>query len=162
LGGKPRGGRMLKNCTMAKIFALTLVLGGFASFDLSDAASNTEEYELQERCGKQAKEFFQRKYGDGVFKTKDGQQEIDYSNHYSKKFNKCFVQITTNNVRYKNKMPEVVTSFEILILNISENKEYGRFVNIYSKDKPALCRVANESCHDILEWEALIKPYMEE
>ena len=153
---------MLKNCTMKKIFALTLVLGGFASFDLSYAASNTEEYELQERCGKQAGEFFQRKYGDGVFKTKDGQQEIDYSNHYSKKHNKSFVQITTNNVRYKNKKPEVVTSFEILVLDINENKEYGRFVNIYPKDKPALCRVANKSCHDILEWEALIKPYMEE
>ncbi|MBI5633632.1 MAG: hypothetical protein HZA15_09165 [Nitrospirae bacterium] len=58
--------------------------------------------------------------------------------------------------------PEYAKSFVITVIDINENKEYGRFHNIYKQDKPAFCQVAERPCRDMIEWEALIKPFMEE
>lgn len=147
----------LNKLIYAEIIIYTAILSGIAF-----AAESKDEYELQERCGKHAADYFRRNFGNGVSKIEGGQQEIDFSNHFSKKLNKCFIQITTNNIRYKNKNPEVVTSFDIRVLDLNENKEYARYVNVYQKERPALCRVVAMRCNDILEWEALIKPYMED
>lgn len=147
---------------MTKIFYAILLMSTAALPGITFAAANKDEYELQERCGKHAADYFRRNFGNGVSKIKGGQQETDFSNHFSKKLNKCFIQITTNNVRYKNKNPEVVTSFDIRVLDLNENREYGRYVNVYQQEKPAHCGVEEKRCNDILEWEALIKPYMED
>jgi len=144
------------------VINLLFVFGTLGVFSNSYAATNKEEYELQERCGKHAKEFFKLEYGSGVFKTKYGQSEAVFTNHYNRKLNKCFVMTTLTDYVYKNNQPEYAKYFVITVLDINENKEYGRFHNIYRQDKPAFCRVADKSCRDMLEWEALIKSYMEE
>ena len=74
-----------------------------------------------------------------------------------KNLNKCFIKLTTSNVLYKKQKPEVVASFEILVLDINTNKEYGRFINVYQKDRPALCKVEERTCRDLEEWESLTK-----
>jgi hypothetical protein len=126
------------------------------------AATTKEEYELQERCGKNAKEFFSRENGDGIIKTKYGQLEITYTNHYNKKFNKCFLMTTLTNYVYKNNQPEYARSFSIQLTDINENKSYGRFSNIYKQNKPVFCLVADTTCYDFTQWENLVKSYMEE
>ncbi|MCX5864661.1 MAG: hypothetical protein NTW42_06275 [Deltaproteobacteria bacterium] len=148
--------------TKIAINFLLFVFGALYAFSNSYAASNKEEYELQERCANSAKEFFKLNHGSGIFKTKYGQAEAVFTNHYNRKLNKCFVMTTLTDYVYKNSRPEYAKSFVITVLDINDNKECGRFYNIYQQDKPAFCRVEDKPCHDILEWEALIKPYMEE
>ena len=153
---------MARSYPLTKLLYASLLMSTAALSGTTFAAVNKDEYELQERCGKHAADYFRRNFGNAVSKIEGGQQEIDFSNHFSKRLNKCFIQITTNNVRYKNKNPEVVTSFDIRVLDLNANREYARYVNVYQKEKPALCRVAEKWCNGILEWEALIKPYMED
>jgi hypothetical protein len=133
-----------------------------ASNNSVKTSSTKEEYELQERCGNNAKEFFKHEHGSGTFKTEYGQAEAVHTNHYNRKLNKCFVMTTFTDYVYKNNQPEYAKSFVITVIDINENKEYGRFHNIYKQDKPAFCEVAGRICRDMLEWEALIKPFMEE
>lgn len=149
---------------MTKIVISILLFGFVASDAVSNsyAASDKEDYELQERCGNSAKKFFKLEHGSGVFKTNYGQLEAEYTNHYNRKLNKCFVKTLLTDVVYKNNRPEYAKSFSITVLDINENMEYGRFYNIYKQDKPAFCKVADKTCHDMFEWDSLIKPYMEE
>jgi len=159
------------NHTLLTLFLCMILLGACQekegvqkpSSDSSvKAATTKEEYELQERCGIIAKEVFKREHGNGTFKTEYGQTEAVYTNHYNRKLNKCFVMITLTDYVYKNNQPEYAKSFVITVNDINENKEYGRFHNIYKQDKPAFCQVADRTCRDMLEWETLIKPLMEE
>jgi len=120
------------------------------------------EYELQERCGKSAQEYFKRKYGNGSVVTEDGREETSYANHYNKKLNKCFVTTTLHNYVYKGGQPEYAKSFFITLLDVNESKEYGRFFNIYPKDTPALCEIEDKRCASYAEWDATLKTYMEE
>lgn len=153
---------MFRKCFAAQFLVLTVLVSvGLVPRGNSYAVSSKEDYELQERCGKRAEEFFKKKYGNGVTKIKGGQQETEYINHYNKNLNKCFIKLTTSNVLYKQQRPEVVTSFEILVLDINTNIEYARFINIYQKERPALCKVEERTCRDLEEWEKLTKIYME-
>ena len=53
------------------------------------AEPNKVLYELQERCGKQASETFQKEWGANVVNTKDGQTLANFENHYNAHLNKC-------------------------------------------------------------------------
>jgi len=70
-------------------------------------------YELQERCGKQAAQVFQKDWGGTVVNTNDGQMLANYENHYSPRLNKCFyLEVSTTIQRTNNK----TTSFRRLTL----------------------------------------------
>jgi len=45
------------------------------------AEPNKALYELQERCAKEAREVFQKKWGDGIVKDKTGEVAANYENH---------------------------------------------------------------------------------
>jgi len=90
-------------CRTLAVTATIFILGGVSLVGSGHAASNKEDYELQERCGKRAAELFNLEFGNGISNTKEGQYITDYRNHYSKKLNKCFVLYTTTDVPYKNK-----------------------------------------------------------
>jgi lipoprotein-anchoring transpeptidase ErfK/SrfK len=52
------------------------------------AEPNKALYELQERCAKEAREVFQKKWGDGIVKDKTGEIAANYENHYNARLNK--------------------------------------------------------------------------
>jgi hypothetical protein len=131
-----------------------------ASANNSYAASAKEEYELQERCGKRAEEFFKQGYGNGINNTKDGQSIDGYTNHYNKKMNKCFFLLTTSYFPYKDK--KTSNSIFITLFDINEQKEYGSFFKRLNDNFGFVCKVSDKVCHSQDEWEALVKPYMEE
>jgi hypothetical protein len=131
-----------------------------ASANNRHAASTKEEYELQERCGKRAEEFFNRGYGNGISNTKDGQSISGYTSHYNKKMNKCFFLLTTSDLPYKDKKKSASTF--ITLIDINEQKEYGNFFKRLKDNFGFVCKVADKVCNSQDEWDALIKPYMEE
>jgi hypothetical protein len=140
------------------VVAIFVIVCELALFSDGYAASNKEEtYELQERCGKQAAEYFKQEYGNGTSGTKDWLQTADYSNHYNKINNKCFVLLTISNIPYKDKASR---TFKMLF-DLNEHKEYGGFLE-FGTDKPSLCKVSGTFCNSEDEWDALAKPFIEE
>ena len=123
----------------------------------SHAQPNKERYELQERCGKQAAEFFKREYSAG-FKTQDTTTRFNYENHYSARLNKCFFL-------------EIADLYEkgkggtkgMRLFDLNENKEYGAYmVDICDGCVPWQCLVQEQVCRSEKEWRTLIKPFMED
>lgn len=72
------------------IYLVTLLLIPFVSY-----AGQREDYELQERCGKRAKERYKTEVGNNISSDKDFAYTSGYTNHYNAKLNKCFILVTT-------------------------------------------------------------------
>ncbi len=140
------------------IIFLSLIISTTLLFPLSlncYAASDKEVYELQERCGKRAHERFT--YRNGIIETNNGLMMINYTYHYNKKMNKCFVLLDTTN--YANN--EVISNIKEL-WDINENEKYGNFFKYVKDEKPFACKVANQRCQSGYAWDSLVRPYMEE
>jgi hypothetical protein len=135
-----------------------LLSGGCIS--ISYAQPNKEQYELQERCGKQAAEVFKKEYGGSIINTKNGQIIMNYENHYSPKLNKCFfLEIS---VSYEQENDKKTSFKNMRLFDLNENKECGTF----SMDKETyillICDVQGKSCRTEIEWRQLVRPYMDE
>jgi hypothetical protein len=123
------------------------------------AAPNKVQYELQERCGKQASAAFDKGWQDGsTTNTENGQMIGSYRNHYSPKLNKCFYLETALSLEYK-KTPKSITTL-IQLYDINENKQYAEFYKL--DNKVVRCQVVGQLCASDKEWEELLKPYMDE
>lgn len=137
--------------------------------------SQVEEYNLSEQCGKQSEVFFKIKYRltngdeptpDVSYRNADGigSSQYNYRNHYNKKLNKCFIRSETVNVSGTDKS----INFSILSLDdVNEHKQYGEYIGDYmdlgkKPLNPPMCYVSGYKCKSYEEWDALIKPYMEE
>ena len=130
------------------------------------AAPDKVQYELQERCGKTCKDAFEREWGrNGVVNNDDGQMRATYQNHYSVRLNKCFYleEVTTYPINKTQSVHE-----DQVLYDINENKQYGNFhrmynyVGPYGDIPPATCYVLDKPCRSKNEWDALVRPYMEE
>ena len=109
------------------------------------AATLTEQYELQERCGERAEEVFRGAWGpDGV---KSGIRAT-YRNHYNTRLNKCFYLLTTTSS----------TMTREILFDIHEMRDYGM---LSTNDGRSSCTLLGKPCAS-KEWEILIRPYMED
>jgi hypothetical protein len=123
------------------------------------SSSTKEDYELHEKCGKRCEEVFKKEYGKGITSDKSGQMMSNYQNHYNKKLNKCFINITTTNYP-KDKKTDILIMKNLW--DVNENKEYGSFIRWRKSSTPNDCRVLDKSCGSENEWDLLVKPYMED
>ena len=126
------------------------------------AVSDKLAYELQERCGKQASAEFKREFGTGIDSNKKGTTVTTFRNHYSARLNACLYLLTASGflVDTKGKASPPFRSQNLFDLN--ENREIGAFWRREDLDKPIQCQVNGQSCHSEVEFEALIKPLLEE
>jgi hypothetical protein len=121
---------------MRQIAALLMLAATTAA-----AEPNAVLYQLQERCGKRAEEVLARD-----FRQRDPLATI--RSHYNGRLNKCFAIVST--------VGSVVIGQRLLVLfDVNESKEYGG----YQED---FCHVEEKHYHSEAEWNALVKPYMEE
>ena len=94
---------------------------------------------LQEKCAIRAKERFKEEFD--FF-------HYAYQNHYNKKLDKCFIWVWSLDgarVQY--------------LYDVNEKQDYGM---IMIRDNDFRCRILKKSCNSEGEWDAFIKPYMEE
>ena len=110
-----------------------------------------EAYELSEKCAKSAAEFVQEKYKDW------GGTVTDYTNHYNRKLNKCFVNVTF--IYGFARAGETDKG----LWDVNENKRYGEFDDgLFHRDSPDICEMLGTPCKSKSEWDAMAKPYMDE
>ena len=124
--------------------------------------STKEQYQLQEQCVKRSKEYFNKEYGNGIINWGDEERlTSNYTNHYNKKLNKCYILITSTQFirNNENKIENIglKTLFEL-----NENKGYGSLIQFENNNKPNNCRILEKYCNLEKEWDSLVKPYMEE
>jgi len=138
--------------------SILLVLSFLSLSFMSYAASDKENYELQEKCGKRAEEYFKRSFGTGI--STDGKQSMlsHYTNHFNSKLNKCFILVTTTIVQMDK--PEL-SKYLKMLSDINENKNFGNFSKNGS-EIISICNVLDKGCYSESEWDSLVKPYMEE
>jgi len=118
-------------------------------------------YELQERCGRRANEWFKETNGTGITNTKDAQLFSNFRNHYSARLNKCFVLVMSTAVNHKKTGDGKVSSTTMeTLFDLNDNNEYGEFNQV---DLQVLsCYVQDNHCSNKNEWEMLIKPYLDQ
>jgi len=142
---------------MKKFVAALILL--FAVSGYAYAQSLKEAYELQERCNKRAEERFKSEYGDGLVRYNSELHAItNYTTHYNRKLNKCFVLLSAVFLTDEKEKRNVLKRF----VDINENIELGTFENLSSLDKKITCSVFGKECCSETEWDSLVRPYMEE
>ena len=115
-----------------------------------------EVYELQERCGKSAAEFFKKKYGTDLDYAGSGTTH-HYNCHYNQKLNKCFILITGTFNRTKDAEEKI--SMMIELYDVQENALYGLFSTLPEK---LSCTFLGVDCPSKTVWDKLIAPFMTE
>ncbi len=115
----------------------------------------TASLDLQEKCARQSQAAFRR---DGFEK----EQLASFSNHYSEKLNRCFVQYDSTKGNLVSKV----------VSDAFEGKVYGSYmwradkVKKYWEVPPIQCTVTlpsgeEKTCHSSDEFDSLVKEYME-
>ena len=126
---------------------------------VSKPLSAREEMDMRLQCQNMAKKYFDKDDALAWNHNKDS-----YIGHYDKRINKCFIKIDAS---VTNGRPE------IYLYDVVENKQYGEYLALRGNDgmypvspdgkvKPYLCVVSDNKCKNQDEFEALVKPYMEE
>ena len=108
---------------------------------------------LQESCGKECEELFQKQYSVDNKSYPHIDKSFSYKHHYNKKLNKCFILTieTGNNNSHKR----------MRLIDIHRRDiHYGSF-SIMGKDI-RLCSFLNKKCKSEEEWDSLVKPYISE
>lgn len=116
-----------------------------------DSGNTKEVYELQERCGKRAGEWFKEFLDKEPSDAEGTQWTTTYTNHYNSRLNKCFAVAK-----------HVGTYIGKSLWDINENKKYGS--GTFSEGGKGYfdCELVGKTCHSEQEWDALVKPYMEQ
>jgi len=139
-----------------------LIIFGY-SFPVVNIAYAQSTLALQEKCAEGAKKYFFghiNSYGGswGIFRDFGGSKGLGrnhFTSHYNKKLDKCFIRIEFSFIPEDKNEMSINT---IDIYNVFEGSYFGGF-----SPKPSLmCEVGNKTCKSQQEFEALIKPFMEE
>ena len=124
---------------------------------VAQAQTATERYNLRERCGKFAAEVFAKEWGTGFSNTDNGQTIADYRHHYNFRSNKCFyLELSTIEPRSGDERPFSSSR----LFDLHESREIGTYHQL--GDAVISCDVQGKDCHSLLEYQALIKPFMED
>jgi hypothetical protein len=123
------------------------------------------EYDLQAKCSKDAKAWFDDNWG-MTSREKKETKLLDFTNHYNKSMNKCFIEVERHYL-IDNKTES--WTGEITLWDVYENSEYGRFgANHYirfentvlTSDEVVLCELLDKTCKTVDEFNSLAQPYM--
>ena len=123
-----------------------------AKLEKSNAA---QEFDLQAKCGKDARVWFNLNFTPREKNT----VYQDYSNHYNKKLNACFIFVEY----HFNTPPTSNWHSTISLWNVYENNQYGKFdeghyYDIKPGDQPRVndCLVVGTKCNSEDEFNKLL------
>ena len=134
---------------------------------LSLQALADEEHETPAglHCKKTAQKYFEKRWGDGMIPGNEGATAATYTYHANGRLGQCFILIDVKTSQGKKKL---VSSHSQILYDLSEGKEYGSFEE--EKSTPRLgksqsrvtCTFNGGKCDSESEFEAMVKPYMQD
>jgi hypothetical protein len=149
------------------------VVGLILLFAVSGHAYAQNTRALQEKCANGARENFERKYcGDQSQIYPSGCLVVDlfgtyywsYESHYNKKLDKCFL-LAHGHTGFQG-LPKFN---DYSLIDVFEGKVYAIYFartgyekNPFLYPDVAECSVRDKQCKSLVEFENLIRPYMEE
>ncbi|MGA8311250.1 MAG: hypothetical protein WB755_14545 [Terriglobales bacterium] len=121
------------------------------------AASATVEFDLQAKCSRDAKAFF----NEGWTRDKDTKL-LTYTNHYNKAMNKCFLLAENH---FALAFPGSWAN-DMTLWDVYENAKYGSFFEVNlnkplpNSDKVDGCQLLDKKCTTLAEFNGLVWPYL--
>jgi hypothetical protein len=119
---------------------------------------------LQEKCVEGSKKFVLETGGCDQIKSQDGYlHSCQYRCHYNKKLDKCFIRWDMHTFWDKGRNIEEplrgTHTIHIDLADVFERRLVGQYDDsiIFGE-----CKVGDRKCNSLEQFEALIKPYMEE
>jgi hypothetical protein len=135
--------------------ALAVICSGAVG---ASAQSNNEKYELEERCGKRAAQYFSEHYGNEYDRGDKMTTFNSFRNHYNPRLNKCYVLVVERiHLDSWAKEEEVQT---LTLMDLNENNKFGTYVGNSKSVK--MCEMKDDICHSEIEWWNMTKQYMED
>jgi hypothetical protein len=128
--------------------------------------SDNELYDLREKCGRDAREWFKQNFPDTEpILVKGGgsvvNQPSGYENHYSRSQNRCYalVHMMMLSSGVKDRIDLFIQSN--LLWEVNENAQLGAFVTKGLKEMEiTACNVTGAQCTSKDEWMKLAQPYL--
>lgn len=149
---------MRKGTQMKKLF-----LAIFLTLIIVPSANPQSTLHLQEKCAEAAKQFVGS--SGGSFREPNGKWgSMGFISHYNKKMDKCFIGISTMIFTHTVKGQEQ-TQYMRDLYDAIEGKNIGfHYSNIVEGEgfHENGCKVGDKICNSEVEFESLIKSYMEE
>jgi hypothetical protein len=116
-------------------------------------------------CAKISRKRFRIDSSQGVA---DAQGRVEYAQHYNARLDSCFLVLTVSSP--ENPGSEFGTSPAIVIrklIDVGENETYGEYLGppldaLPPGNAPATCRVLGMHCGSGVEWEVLVRDFMED
>ena len=121
-----------------------------------------ESYDWQEKCARNAREWFKQLYDDGEQIDNGTETHTRYTNHYNAKGNRCYVLLETTGFQKESKTGEITMTESKTLIDVNENKDLASYFAFVNPPKVMLCRMAEAHCRSSKEWKALVRPYMEQ
>lgn len=142
-----------------------LLLAFLFTILIASQANAQSTLALQEKCA----EIVKKSLGEGGITTNNvDMKSVAYTSHYNKKLDKCFALINYTLTGYSpTTKGQIRTTFFFQELwNAIERKQIGFYCSYMDEEALSLkesgCKVGDRICHSKTEFEALIKPYMEQ
>jgi hypothetical protein len=129
-----------------------------------DKRNVAQDYDLQSKCSKDARAFFNA----NSERDKDTIL-LDFSNHYNKKLNKCFILGENHFNSHLADAGGTSWTNSMIMFDVYENSKYAEFIENHSTYlKPTIhvgqevisCNVAGAKCKTQDEFNNLVQPYM--
>lgn len=138
-------------------------LASCAKHSAPPADTRVHDYELQEKCGKDARAWFERAYPQPYTKEVNGRNtvitSVNYENHYNQKLNKCFAVVSNES---SESIPDKPSDHSIIktLMDVNENREVGSVYDRYTNAPLRICSVADAECTSLKKWDALASTFM--
>jgi hypothetical protein len=141
--------------------------GNAARLEQQKAAADLE---LQAKCSKASKQWFDE---NAAGLGNDRNQTIDFSNHYNKNLNKCFVllEYRLNMETHRDGAGLKSEQIQRRLFDVYENNQIGELSKMHAEGEGKLqstpptdtvgsCSVRDAKCASEADFEKSIKPYM--
>jgi hypothetical protein len=121
------------------------------------------DYDLQAKCSRDAKSWFNENWAS----SRNEKQTIllDFTNHYNKASNKCFILVEYHYSMDKNGS----WTNDMTLWDVYENSKYANFgkntmiyfkPQYHSEESVFMCDVLDAKCKTIDQFNDLVRPYM--
>jgi hypothetical protein len=114
---------------------------------------------MQQRCAKDAQQWFRSKYGDGT----DGQKSTHYSNHF--KDGRCYALVTsvTYNETIENGERVKFTADDESLFDVEDNRQIGHISTGGPFSRQFFhCLIDGQRCDSLNDWTTFAKRHMEQ